>query len=284
MMTGRLSVSRLVALMLAAPYGVAGLTAQDQDGPRILSPGRYDFSTTPFDALEYEVRWISRPDAPEADTSFVYMTFQPFLSEQRAAIRATWLPFSGNLANMDLILLDPATYAVRYRLEPRAAGGFGIFWYEEGRSYAAQIDSTGHNAPAEMNLERPVFSVPTLAWVLAQLSGRIDEPVRIEVPGYSPENGGRVTHPVLTPGERYDLRPPEGGGSYPIREMTLDFESGRRWRYYVTDVPPYFLGITAWNAEGVETSRIRVVHWAEPALDPVRRLPLIMRQSYIDGN
>lgn len=274
---------RMPALLLVGSALLPPPASGQEEAP-ILPPGEFDFGATPLDDTEYEVRWISRPGGPEADTGYVYMEFEDFLSEGRRAVRATWLPFFGDLGNMDLVILDATSYAVRYRLEPRAGGGHGIFWYEEGRAHAAQVDSTGQSGRDEMPLERPVFSVPTLPWVLAQLSGRIDEPVRIELPGFDPEDGGSVSRPLLTPGRRVVRTPPEGGGSYPVREMTVEFDSGATWRYLVGRAPPYFLGITARNAEGAETSRIEVVSWSAPALDPTRRIPQILRQGYIEGN
>ena len=255
--------------------------AQGPDSATVLEPGAYDFSRTPLWDTEVEVRGIIRPGTPEADTGFVYMRVEDFFSEQEPAVRITWLPVASDLANFDLILMDPSSYAVRYRMEPREAGAYGIYWYGGDSAYAAQVDSLGHGRRDETSLERPVFSVPSLPWVLAQLSSRVDEPFRIEVPGFRPDDGGRVRSWLVTPGERRRWTLPEGGGSYPVREMTVTLEGGQRWRYLVSRAQPYLLGITGWSAEGTETFRFEVLDWVAPALDRSRRIPLISRQDFI---
>ncbi|HSR43358.1 MAG TPA: sialidase family protein, partial [Longimicrobiales bacterium] len=188
--------------------------------------------------------------------------------------------FSG-LATMDLVLIDPATYVVRYRMEPRSAGAYGLFWYGEGGAYSANVDSTAASIRGELELDRPVFSVPTLPWVLSQLASRVDDPVRLELPGFGADGEGSLDAAVLRPGPRGEWKVPGREGTRPSREMRLELESGSSWTYHVSTEPPYFLAILARDGEGAVTSRVEVVDWATPELDPARRFPLLRRQSFL---
>ncbi|MDX1746202.1 MAG: hypothetical protein R3324_09720, partial [Halobacteriales archaeon] len=135
------AVLTLTVLFVVSP---SAARAQGLDSTAILEPGAHDFAKTPLRDTEIEVRGIVRPGTPEADTGFVYMRVEDFFSEQERAVRITWLPVASDLANFDLIIIDPSSYAVRYRTEPRDAGSYGIYWYGEDSAYAAQVDSLGH--------------------------------------------------------------------------------------------------------------------------------------------